>query len=140
MPEVSFGSSVATEVSREFWAGLAEGRLRLQRCITCGMHQTFPQRHCRGCLSQELEWVEASGNGTLHSFSTVHRPPSPEFADKVPYVLGMVRLDDGVQLLGLIDVADESELALDVAVRAKVDTEHGGQPLLAFVPASRSAA
>ena len=134
-----YGAAVAAEVSQPFWDGLAEGRLRLQRCSACGLHQTFPQLHCRRCLSRDLAWVDAAGTGTLISYSTVHRAPSPEFADKIPYVLGIVRLDEGVQMVALLGVDHEDELELDLPVRATVDEQHGTQPLVAFVPAETAA-
>jgi uncharacterized OB-fold protein len=53
-----------------------------------------------------VEWRPASGRGTLHSFTVVHRaPPPPEgavdgaWAGTVPYVVALVDLDEGVRLM-----------------------------------------
>jgi uncharacterized protein len=131
---VAYGASIATGYSRPYWDGLAEGRIRLQRCIACGQCQNFPQARCRQCLSDRLDWIDANGTGTLHSYSTVHRAPSAEFAADAPYVVGLVRLPEGVQLMARILVDDESQLALDMAVRAKPLRWHGEGYVLGFVP------
>lgn len=133
---MAYGAALATGYSRPYWEGLAQGKIRLQRCGSCGRCQDFPQERCRHCLSEDLSWIDAAGTGTLITFSTVYRAPSPEFAVDVPYTVAMVRLPEGVQLMALIDVADESELELDMPLVARPRHFHGEGSVLAFVPAS----
>jgi len=116
---MAYGAKLATGYSKPYWDGLSKGVIRLQRCSDCGRCQDFPQGRCRHCLSTNLGWIDAAGTGALHSYSTVHRAPSPEFARHAPYVVGMVRLPEGVQLMARILVADESQLRLDMPVHAK---------------------
>lgn len=132
---MSVGSQLASGYSKLFWDGLAEGRLRLLRCSACGHHQDFPQARCRHCLSADMTWVDAQGKGVLHTFSTVHRPPSPEFAAQSPYTVGLVRLPEGVQLMGRILVDNEERLTLDMPVRAKPIPGPLGGYILGFEPA-----
>lgn len=95
-----------TPLSRPHWDGCREGRLRVQRCRSCGTHVFIPRPVCTGCLSEDLEWVESSGRGTLYSHTTVHRPQRPEF--EVPYTVVIVELEEGWHMLSnLIDVAPD---------------------------------
>jgi uncharacterized OB-fold protein len=92
-----------TPLSRPHWDGCREGRLRVQRCRSCGTHVFIPRPVCTACLSEELEWVESSGRGTLYSHTTVHRPQRPEF--DTPYIVAIVELEEGWHMLSnLVDV------------------------------------
>jgi hypothetical protein len=51
--------------------------------------------------------MEASGRGTVYSFTVVHRAFVPSLAAKVPYVVAIVALDDifGIRIVSnLVDV------------------------------------
>lgn len=106
------------EVSRPYWEGCRQGRLPLQKCQDCGAYQTFPRIVCYRCLSERLDWVEASGRGVVYSFSTLYRPPAPEFADDIPYTVALVELEEGVRMMSnIVDCAPESvEIGMDVRV------------------------
>lgn len=83
----------------EFRDGLARGDLLIQRCNECSRLNMYPRYACPHCQSQALGWQRASGRGVLHSF-TVLRLGAPEgFENDLPYAVGVVKLDEGVQLL-----------------------------------------
>ena len=86
-----------TELSRPHWDGCREGVLRVQRCRECQTYVFIPEPFCTECQSEELEWVESSGRGTLYSMTTVHRPQRPEF--EVPYTVAIVELEEGWHML-----------------------------------------
>jgi uncharacterized OB-fold protein len=90
-----------------FREGLQRGELLLQKCDSCGALNMYPRYACPQCQSESLAWHKASGHGVLHSF-TVLRAGAPEgFESELPYALGVVKLTEGVQLLGrLIPDAD----------------------------------
>jgi len=88
--------------SAPFWAGTAEGELRVQRCRQCQQPRFYPRLLCPKCWSDDAEWVVTSGVGTIYSYSVVHRSPWEALADEVPYVVALVDLDDGVRLFTTI--------------------------------------
>ena len=89
----------------DFRAGLARGELLVQKCNDCGGLNLYPRHACPHCQSLSLGWHRSSGRGVLHSY-TVLRTGAPEgFEQDLPYALGVVKLEDGVQLLGRL-VAD----------------------------------
>lgn len=84
--------------SRYFWERAHEHELWIQTCLACGKAVFYPRQICPHCWG-ELKWQRATGQGTVHSFTIVHRPPSPAFAADVPYVVGLVDLEEGCRIM-----------------------------------------
>ena len=79
--------------TKPFWDAADQGRFVVQQCRSCGQFQ-FPYRgFCSHCWTPELEEREAR-SGTVFTHSTIYRNDSPGFAQDVPYVAAVVRLDD----------------------------------------------
>ncbi len=112
---------VPDAVTEPFWEGIAEGVLRVQRCRACGRHVFYPRAVCPHC-GGGLDWVEAGGGGTVHSYTIVHRAP-PAYREDVPYVVALVDLDEGVRLMTrLVDVepaAVEVGMPVEVAIQGE---------------------
>ena len=101
--------------SRHYWQSAAEGRLVIQRCTSCGVHQFYPRAMCVSC-GGDTEWVEASGRGTLHTFTIIRQNRSPAFAALSPYAVGIVELDEGVRMMSNIVECDEEQLEVGLAL------------------------
>ena len=99
-----------TPEDREFWEGAHRGELRIQRCNSCGKHQHYARLLCSHCGKQSLEWVTASGNGTVYSFTVIRQNGVPPFNERVPFVVATVDLDEaGARLIAALpDVAPEA--------------------------------
>jgi NAD(P)-dependent dehydrogenase (short-subunit alcohol dehydrogenase family)/uncharacterized OB-fold protein len=80
-------------------AAAALGRFELQVCADCGAVQYPPREVCSRCLSDRLRWREQTGLGELLATTTVHLSHDPFFRERVPWRLGMVRLDAGPTLV-----------------------------------------
>lgn len=110
-----------TELSRPYWDALRDGHLMFQRC-DCG-HAWLPARkHCPGCLKPGPRWERASGKGILLSWVVYHTAYHPAFADRLPYNVALVQLDEGPRLLTNIVGGDEALIA-DAPVELKVEWE-----------------
>src|SRR5262245_477125 len=55
------------------WTALAQHRFVVPKCTECGAWNWVPYPACRECFSEKLEWTEISGNGTLFTYTIVHR-------------------------------------------------------------------
>lgn len=97
----------------DFWEATRERRLLIQLCRTCSRHQHYPRVLCTGCGGSELDFVEASGQGVVDSFTVVHRAPAAGFDP--PYVVARVRLAEGPILL--THLVGERDWACDQPVR-----------------------
>ena len=96
------------QVTGPFWQAAKQGRLLIQRCPNCGGNQFYPQSSCRRCLSDELEWVAATGKGTVYSYTVIHRAPSRTFEPDVPYTVALVDLDEGCRMISnIVDVSPQ---------------------------------
>jgi uncharacterized OB-fold protein len=112
--------------SIQFWEAADRGELRLCHCTACGTYLQPPLERCKRC-GAGTHFVPAAGTGTIYSFIVVHHPSVPAFADKVPYVLAIVELDEGIRLPGLL--LDETGPGVAVAqpVQAEI-IEIAGAP------------
>jgi uncharacterized protein len=115
-----------------WWDALAQGRLEVPRCRSCGRTFFPPQPNCPHCGSDDWERVQASGRGRVYSWVVIHTPLDPRFADEVPYAILAVELEEGVRLFGRWKgTLDEIRAGVDVqAWIYRVE----GTPLLGFAP------
>jgi len=99
-----------------FWEACAEGRLVIQRCGSCHRHQFYPRLVCAACGGAELDWVEASGRGSLKSWTLIRRAVSAAF--NAPYVVALVELDEGPTMMTNLVGCDPESLAIGQRVQA----------------------
>lgn len=88
-----------------FWDAARNGRLELQRCMGCRRLRYFPAPACPVCLSTECAWEAASGFGTVHAFSIVHRAPSAVTAKEIPYTIALIDLEENVRVMARLEAA-----------------------------------
>ena len=111
-----FDLPTGEDETRPFWDAAAEGRLLIQRCDACGEWQYYPRPFCKRCWSEDVQWAEASGRGTLYTFSVVRRNDLPPFGDRVPYVPAIVDLDEGPRMMTEVVDADPDTLEIGTAL------------------------
>ncbi len=105
--------------SRPFWEGCRRHELVLQRCADCGTVRHRPRALCPGCLSSEIEWIRASGRGTVYSYTATHQNQAPLFRGAVPYVLAYVDLEEGVRMLTNVVGCDPGEVRVGMPVQVE---------------------
>jgi len=76
-------------------AAAAEGRFELQVCQRCAAVQYPPRDACHRCLSAQLRWTAQDGAGELISETVLHHSNDPFYRERLPWRLGLVRLDAG---------------------------------------------
>ncbi|MBC6448291.1 bifunctional MaoC family dehydratase N-terminal/OB-fold nucleic acid binding domain-containing protein [Actinokineospora xionganensis] len=107
-----------------FWAGTRVGELRIQKCLACGEVRHPPGPMCPGCGSTELTHVVADGVGEIYSYVVHHHPPMP--GKRLPFVVALVELAEGVRLLAELIDADPAEVRVGLPVRVdfqRIDDE-----------------
>ena len=83
---------------------------------------------CPFCMSADTDWREASGDGTIYSWS-VERRASP------PFAIAFVKLAEGPTLMTAIVDADLDNISVDQKVTLKFE-ERNDTPVPVFTPAS----
>jgi uncharacterized OB-fold protein len=111
---------VPTPITQPFWDGTRQHRLLLRRC-EAGHMIFYPRSHCPGCLSNRLEWVEASGKGTLYSYTVARRPTSPDFEHDVPFVIAVVELDEGPRMTSRLVEVDPDAVRIGMRLEVVFD-------------------
>jgi NAD(P)-dependent dehydrogenase (short-subunit alcohol dehydrogenase family)/uncharacterized OB-fold protein len=109
----------------------AEGRFALQTCADCGAVQYPPREACHRCLSLRLPWRTQGGEGELLSSTTLHHSNDLFFRERLPWRLGLVRLDCGPTLLVHLH-GEVGEVPARVRVGARLD--RAGQAVLIGFP------
>ncbi|MFJ5032068.1 bifunctional MaoC family dehydratase N-terminal/OB-fold nucleic acid binding domain-containing protein [Streptomyces sp. NPDC088560] len=100
-----------------FWEGVAGHRLLIQRCADCGTlrHPWLPG--CNACGCPEWDTVEASGEGTVHSYVVMHHPPFPAFDP--PYAVGLIQLAEGVRMVSNVVGVPYDKVRIGLPVRVE---------------------
>jgi len=103
-----------------FWAGTAAGELRVQRCDGCGALRHPPGPMCPSCgamTTGTAGYVVAAGTGEVYSYVVHHHPPVP--GKKLPIVIALVQLPEGVRIVGELLGADPDQVRIGLPVRSE---------------------
>jgi uncharacterized OB-fold protein len=95
--------------SEAFWQAAREGRFLIMHCRACDRPYFYPRRYCPRCWSDQTEWREASGRGTVYTYSIVRQNPAPPFSGWCPYAVVLVDLEEGVRVVANWDRSIELE-------------------------------
>ncbi len=106
--------------TRRYWDAAREHRLMIQRCQDCQRAIFYPRSVCPHCMSDRLEWIQASGRGTIYSYTVVHRSPAA-FKDDVPYVVALIDLAEGVRMMSNVVACAPSDVRIGAAVEVIFD-------------------
>lgn len=119
-------------LTQPWWDATREGRLLVQRCRRCGHFQHYPRALCTSCTSIDLDYAEATGRGVVYSFTVLHRSPHPAF--EPPYVVALVRLEEGPVVLTNIVGCSPDDVVCDMQVRVDWEKLPDGRRLPVFTP------
>jgi uncharacterized OB-fold protein len=114
--------------SRAYWDAARDRRLVVRQCRACGERHFMPRSQCPACWSDQLEWIDCSGLGTVYSMSIVHRAPTAHFASIAPYVIALIDLDEGPRMFA--NVVGTGALETSIGDRVKVTFESRGDGAL----------
>jgi uncharacterized OB-fold protein len=114
------GEVLRPAVSRDtefFWAGTARHELRIQRCAECGVLRHPPGPMCLACGAGKADYVVAAGTGEVYSYVVHHHPPVP--GRRVPFVVALVQLPEGVRIVGELLGVPPEQVRIGMPVRAE---------------------
>jgi uncharacterized protein len=112
-----------------YWRAADEGHLLIKRCNDCGRPHYYPRARCPFCASPNTEWREASGAGTVYSFTIVRRA-------KPPYVAAYVTLAEGISMLTHVVDCDFEAVHIGQKVRLLFRRASDGRNIPMFTPDS----
>lgn len=105
----------------QFHAYLADRKFMIQRSVSTGAYVFYPRPMIPGTGETDLEWVEASGEGTVYS-TTVNRR-SPEKGGS--FNVALIDLAEGPRMLSRVVGIEPEAVTIGMKVRAKIDEVKG---------------
>lgn len=119
-----------------WWEMAAEGKLGIQQCSNCQALRHPPRPMCGECRSLEWQAVEASGRGTVCSFTVLRHPQFPGY--DYPLVIVLVDLEEGTRLTSQLVDCEPEAVRFGMPVSMKIHEDPDGFRLPVFVPAGEA--
>ena len=104
-----------------FYKLVGQRKLMAAKCRKCGSLNAPPRPLCKQCFGNDFDWVELRNKGKLLTYTVIHVSPK-QFEPLIPYAVGVVRLEDGVQLPGMIRGVDPDKLRVGMDLTVDFDT------------------
>lgn len=108
-------SSVEPFGIESFYKFVGEGKLMAAKCNKCGEVMLPPRPVCSKCFGKDMSWIEVKPEGKLLTYTVIHVAPK-QFEAQVPYAVGIVKLEDGPQLLGMIRGIEPDKLKIGMTL------------------------
>ena len=120
--------------SAPYWAATVEGRLVVQRCTACGHCQLYSRPHCLLCRAP-VEWIDATGRGTVYSFTIIRQNPSRSFRHLLPFVVALIDLDEGPRLMSNIVGSEPAAVQIGAVVQVRFEpvSDQASLPLFELI-------
>ncbi len=101
----------------KYWREIPQRfRYEAKKCSKCGSISFPPRLVCPECGSRSFEDYVLKDTGKILTFTTIEVGP-PQFADQVPYTVGIVELDDGARITTQITDVDPSKIKIGDRVK-----------------------
>lgn len=114
-----------TDITRPYWEAAAVHQLITQQCQSCGARQFYPRSFCIACSSDDIGWMPCSGKGRVYTYTVNHRASHESLKERLPYVVAMIDLDEGVRLMA--NIIGESAAQTKIGARVTVVFEGIGE-------------
>lgn len=121
-----------------WWEQAAQGVVAIQRCTQCRTLRHPPRPMCSECRSLEWDFVAASGNGTVTSYTTLYYPQFPGY--EYPLNIVLVDLDEGTRITSALTGCAPEDVDFGMRVVAYIHEDDDGFRIPMFRPAGQEVA
>ena len=111
----------------DFWIACNSDKLMLPRCKDTNQFFWYPRKISPFTLSNNVEWIEASGLGEIYSYSVMRRS-NPQ------YIIAYVRLEEGITMMTNIVDCDPNSVEVGQKVKLIMQKSESGQKVPVFGP------
>ncbi len=122
-------SPIVTVENEAFWNAAREHRFTVPICSACGKAHWYPRAICPFCGSDKVALRDASGKGTIYTFSVMRRA-------KEPYAIAYVTLAEGPTMMTNIVDCDFDAVRIGQPVTVVFKDTDDGPPVPMFEPAT----
>ena len=128
-----------SDAAKPFWEATRSQSFELPWCRSCKQFFWYPRELCPRCLGEDIEWRPASGNATVYACSIQTKPAHPTLADRVPYVVALIDLEEGPRLMTNIVNCDPAAVSIGMPVQLTWEALDDGRHLPVFEPTRKEA-
>jgi len=100
----------------QFYKFIVQGKLMAGQCKKCGKIHLPPRPLCDKCFSHHFTWTEIPRKGKLLTFTVIHIAPQ-QFQNMAPYAVGIVQLEKGAKLPGIITNVTQEQLQIGMELK-----------------------
>ncbi len=119
-------SETAPFTIEQFYKFMNEGKVMAAKCKKCGTILLPPRPMCIKCHSNELEWTELAKRGKLLTYTIIHVAP-PQFQHLIPYAVGIVKLENGLKLPGMIRGIEFEKIKIGMELQIEIEKAQQAQ-------------
>lgn len=130
---MTIGDATGRMTTREFFDGVRESRLVVQRCTACGALAVPPKAVCPDCEGGSWDRAVLGGDGEVASYTVIRVAPA-RLAAEAPYVVVVTRMAEGVSLLGRLTGAPVDAVRVGMPVRFLAPAAGADPPVVFFGP------
>ena len=117
-------SPIPGDIDKPFWDACNREELVVQNCKSCDRMQHPPKEKCGGCNSSDnLEWREMSGKGTISTYIVVHDTPVTILQAEQPFNVAVVKLDEDPGITMLSHLPGTATDAVPIGAKVQVEFE-----------------
>ena len=120
-------------VDTPFWEACREGRFLLHTCAICNKAY-WPASRCLQHGNQAMSWRQSKGSGTLYTYTVLHKAYTAAMKDKVPYVLGVIQLDEGPFFHSNVMGCAINAVKVGMKLQARMEPHETGLTVPIFYP------
>jgi uncharacterized OB-fold protein/acyl dehydratase len=102
-----------------WWQGFRDGKVLIQRCSDCGVLRHPCRPMCGECQSTNWDSIEASGKGTVNSYTLLHHPLVPGY--DFPVLIGLIDLEEGTRIVANVRGCTPEDLHIGMKVECIVE-------------------
>lgn len=122
--------AVRSRTAHGLTAAAAQGRFELQVCLDCKA-VIYPVRDaCPACLSARVAFAPVANGGIVLAETTVRVSTEPYFRERVPWRVGMVKLDIGPVVIAHL----HGDVLEGQRARLQFKLDKGGAPVAIALP------
>ncbi len=126
---------VVSGETEPFWNACREGTFLIQQCEDCEKFQYHYRGFCCHCWSDRVRDHAIDGTGTVWTYTVVERNRMEGFSERVPYVVALIEVPEGIKILSNVVNCDVDSVAIGMPVRLTFADATDGLRIPMFEPA-----
>jgi uncharacterized OB-fold protein len=111
----------------QFYKNINQQKLLAGKCIKCGKVHLPPRPVCDNCYCKDFDWIDIPTKGKLLTYTVIHIAPA-QFQSAAPYAVGIVQLENGVKIPGMIRGISLEQLKIGMNLSIEFGSCEANQP------------